>query len=280
MNFYKICIPVLFCIFTFSTFMIINNKIILPSQNKTVSNEIQNIYYSNEIPKTKENYKEKNDTTEKTTEKNNTAKSSFYQLSAINSDIIGWINIPNTVVDYPVLQSSIEQSQYYINRDYNKKSTKYGSIFMDSRCNPIEESSNLTLYGHNMNDGQMFAALLKYDDLEFYKSSPIINFDIMGTKGKWKIISVLKTNVGRYKETDFDYTIPKFESDEDFLNFADNIKNRSIINIPVDIQKDDILITLSTCSYEKKDNRTVVIARKIRENESKEVDVNKAYYNK
>lgn len=283
MNFKKIAVFTLSCIFLFSISMLIKDLVILPSKNKKVSQDIKQIYYNDNIDNNlndlnKQNYtsKEKNKT-DSNKAGNETTEINFNKLKEINSDIIGWINIPNTVVDYPVLMSDIENSQYYLNKDYSKKSTKYGSIFLDSRCNPIENSKNLTLYGHNMNDGQMFAALLKYDNLDFYKTSPVINFNINGKDEKWKIFSVFKTNVGKHKKTDFDYTIPKFKTDEDFMQFVNYIKEISNLSIPVDVQKDDIIVTLSTCSYEKEDNRTVVVARKIRENEAEQIDLDKAY---
>lgn len=281
MKFKNLYTTLLLIIFLYSFYMVLNNLFILPERNRTESESIKDIYYTdyeNNNPNEKTLKKDENNNTKNNVTTDNT-ENKFNKLKEINNDIIGWINIPNTVIDYPVLISDISSPEYYLKRDYKKNTTKYGSIFMDSRCYNISESKNITLYGHNMNDGQMFAALLNYGDLSFYKESPVINFDIMGKKEKWKIISVYKINVQNYENMDFNYTENKFKSDDDFLKFAENIKKRSIINIPVDVEKEDVILTLSTCSYEKEDNRTVISARKLRKNESETVDIENAYYN-
>ena len=138
---------------------------------------------------------------------------------------------------------------------------------------------NLTLYGHNMNDGQMFAAILQYTDLEFYKSAPVIDFDLEGVEGKWKVFSVFKINTLPEQGEIFDYAQPDFEDDEAFTAFIEEMRSRSILNLPVDVNADDQLLTLSTCSYEFEEFRTVVVARRVREGEDATVDLDKAAYN-
>lgn len=199
----------------------------------------------------------------------------------VNPDIIGWIQIPNTVIDYPVLQSGKENPEYYLFRDYKKQETKYGSIFLNA-ANTISKnkstSKSLTLYGHHMNDGSMFGELLRYGELEFYKSAPVITFDTHREKGKWKIISIFKANTLQEQGDPFPYVREKFSDEEDFLNFVHQVKIRSIIETGVTVNENDQLLVLSTCSYEHKDFRTVVVARKVRKGESCKVNTDIATY--
>ena len=206
----------------------------------------------------------------------------FDALRAVNSDIVGWIKVPNTVINYPVLQSSASDPEYYLYRDYKKNDTKYGSVFLDAGASIHRGDKNaksLTLYGHHMNDGRMFAEILKYDNLDFFKRTPTFKFDTYEETGTWKVISIFKTNVLKSQGEVFQYVRNGFSNDEDFLDFVHNIMIRSIINTGVKVNEDDQLLVLSTCSYEFNDFRTVLVARRVRDGEDKTVDVAAAAYN-
>lgn len=206
----------------------------------------------------------------------------FVELQKINNDIKGWIQIPNTVIDYPVLQSSITSPEYYLKRDYHKAYTKYGSIFLDARCNVLKPPTiqkNHILYGHSMQDGRMFAALIKFNELNVYKSSAVFTYDTLVKTANWKIISVFKTNTDSSQGKIFDYLKTDFNSDSDYMNFIYQLRIRSIIQTPVDIKPTDQIVTLSTCSYEFDGFRTVVVARRVRDGESATVDTSKAQIN-
>ena len=204
----------------------------------------------------------------------------FDSLINLNPDIKGWIKIENTVIDYPVLQSSQDDPTFYLDKNYKKQNDQNGSIFINS-YNPLfnEEThskmQNIVMHGHSMKSGKMFSAIIKYSDIEFFKKSPIVRFDSRyepNQAGKWKIFAVVKTNSKEEDGPLFDYFTPMFDSPEQFLEFIYNIKIRSILDIPVDISSDDKIISLSTCSYEMKDFRTVVFARKIRPGEDNSID--------
>lgn len=206
----------------------------------------------------------------------------FSALGLVNDDIVGWIRVPNTVIDYPVLQSDESDPNYYLNRDYKKNDSKYGSIFLDARntlTDGAASAKSLTLYGHHMNDGRMFAALLQYGDLDFYKSAPVITFDTAEGAGQWKVLSVFKTNVQERQGQVFQYVRTGFLDENDFLNFVYQTKIRSILDTGVTVNEDDQLLVLSTCSYEYDDFRTVVVARKVRDGESPSVNTDGAAYN-
>lgn len=206
----------------------------------------------------------------------------FAELQKINPDIKGWIHIPDTVVDYPILQSGEDDPEYYLYLDYEKNYSKYGSLFFDAR-NSIHledpNSKSLIVYGHSMNDGRMFGSLLNYGSLDYYKAHPTFELDTIDYEGDWKIFSVFKTNTLSSQGEPFNYLRTSFSSDSDFLNFIYQMEIRSLFDTGVDVSADDQIVLLSTCSYEMDGFRTVIAARKVREGEDKTVDTSKATWN-
>lgn len=204
----------------------------------------------------------------------------FAGLWKENKDIAGWIEIPGTNINYPVVQSG--DNDYYLKRDFNGKNSKHGTIFMDYRNDPKALSKNTILYGHNMKDGQMFAALKKYMDVNFYKKAPIIKFDTVYGEYKWKIFAVMITNTRRQEGPVFNYTSSSninFASGSDFIRFIDEVKYRSLIITPVEVNEDDHILTLSTCTYEFIEARFVVMAKLVKPGEDPTVDVSLAKKN-
>ncbi len=208
--------------------------------------------------------------------------SRFEKLQAINPEIVGWIYIPKTTyIDYPVLEheGDNEQGQFYLHRDYKKNGSSYGSIFVDYRCKKSINSKNIILHGHNMDNGQVFHQLLSYSDLSFYRTTPIIQFDTPDYDADWKIISVFKTNTLTEQGEFFNYLRGEFDSETEFMDFVYNVLERSIIDTGVTVNEDDQLLTLSTCSYEMTNFRTVIVARRVRRGEESKVDTSKAALN-
>lgn len=282
----KIATLLMLVVFLGSAGYLINELVILPVQTDMVMDEIQQIYY--DLPSMEESSKEEDSSsqteeTEKAEEEpeltDEQVREQIKKLQEINPDIIGWIRIPNTVIDYPVLQSSESDPEYYLYRNYKKESTQYGSIFLQSGTAIDGSDQDLVLYGHSMNDGRMFASLLRFGEMDVYKQSPVITFNTAEGGGKWKIISVFKTNTDESQGEPFPYTYSHFNSDSSYLNFIYQVRQRSIINTGVDFNENDTIITLSTCSYEFDGFRTVVVARKVREGEDPSVDTSKAVYN-
>ncbi len=206
----------------------------------------------------------------------------FARLKAINPEIVGWLYIPNTTyIDYPVLEHIGDgpYSQYYLHRDYKGNGSSYGSVFVDYRCEHSVQSKNVILHGHNMDNGMVFHQLLSYANLGFYQSAPVIQFDTPDYDADWKIISIFKTNTLGIHGDFFDYLRGEFDNETDFMDFVYNIMERSLIDTGVTVNEDDQLLTLSTCSYELTNFRTVVVARRVRKGEDSKVDVSKAAIN-
>lgn len=208
--------------------------------------------------------------------------SRFAKLQAINPEIVGWIYIPKTTyIDYPVLEhkGDGDYSQYYLHRDYLGNPSQYGSIFIDYRCKKGYNSKNVILHGHNMDNGQVFHQLLSYADINFYRSTPVIQFDTPEYDADWKIISVFKTNTLVEQGEFFNYLRGDFPNETEFMDFVYNVMERSLIDTGVTVNENDQLLTLSTCSYEFTNFRTVIVARRVRRGEKSDVDITKSALN-
>jgi len=263
---------VLACLaFIVAVWLLTNSLLVDPWKNRVIISEISKIFH---------------DAPEGISDSStNTKRRNWDAVKDINPEIIGWIKMENTVIDYPVLENKNDTSasQYYLKRNYKGEPSEYGSIFVDYRCKESVKSKNVILHGHHMNDGSMFGNLLNYGslraDLDFYRKVPLIAFDTPEEDSMWKIFSVFKTNTLNEHGTFFNYMQGSFNSDAEFMNFVYNVKIRSLFDIPVSVNEDDQLLTLSTCSYEFTDFRTVVVARKVRKGENQNVDVNKVKVN-
>lgn len=200
-------------------------------------------------------------------------KQDWTALNKINTDIKGWVTFHNAPINYPVLKSEEDGVgyQYYLYREYDKSDSYAGSIFIDHRSKKGVDSKNILTHGHSMRDGSMYMALIDYGkyepDMDFYKKNPTLFFNTPKGNEQWIIFAVLKTNTLEAHGDFFNYLMGDFDSDAQFMNYVYNMKVRSLIDIPVPINEDDQLITLSTCSYEFDEFRTVICARKIRNNE-------------
>ena len=260
-------------VFIVAGYMFIDNMFIKPAQNEALQSEIRTIFYSGNEEIVDENG-------------NKVKSTNWKKLREINSDIKGWIKINSTKIDYPIVhcKSDNKDSQFYLKHNVKKQYSDFGSIFIDYRCKKGMDSKNVILHGHHMDDGSMFANLTHYGmysgDLGFYKKAPIVKISTPSRGNEvYKIISVFKSNVNPAQGEYFDFYCPSFKSTAQFMNYVYNLRIRSLINCPVDVNEKDQLLTLVTCSYEFTDFRTVVVARRCRKNESKSVDTAKATVN-
>ena len=185
------------------------------------------------------------------------------ELQKENSDIVGWLEIEGTNMNYPVLQG--DDNSYYMTHNYKRETTSSGSLFLDKDYDWDIPSSNLLIYGHNNLDGLMFQELLKYEDEDFFKEHPTFRFTTADEDAEYEIISAFKSrvyyksekNVFRY------YYFVNANTEEEYNQFITNAKKASLYNIDASAKYGDQLITLSTCSYHVKDGRFVIVGRKI-----------------
>ncbi|MBQ7328495.1 MAG: class B sortase [Oscillospiraceae bacterium] len=179
-----------------------------------------------------------------------------YQL---NPDMAGWINIPNTILNYPVVQTPGE-SDYYLHRDFYDKNSRHGTIFAHNNADLQTPSDIVTLYGHNMNDGSMFASLHSYTSKEYYDKNPYIYFDTLYEHRTYQIISAFEIDITK---SDFDYHNYVDTNAFSFQNYIDNCKKLSLYDTGASAKYGDKLLALSTCDndYADDDVRFVIVAK-------------------
>ena len=230
----------------------------------------------------------------------------YATLYAANDDFVGWLNIPGTNVDYPVMQSDPSEEfvpcksytdygycdqcssilandgagahEFYLHHSFDNYYSFAGTIFADyeGEFDVDAMPNNTILYGHNMRYEHQFTALNNYrTDIGFLRLSPVIHFDTLYQKNQYKIFAVFLTNTREDQGEVFDYyNNVSFESSSEFYDYVLECMDRSMYETGVDIEYGDEFLTLSTCdaSIGLDDMRLVVVARKVRENESPTVD--------
>ena len=184
------------------------------------------------------------------------------ELYQINNDLIGWIKINDTDINYPVMQNK-NQPEYYLRRNFYKNYSSYGTPFLAYECN-LKTSENLIIYGHHMQNKKMFGELENYKNKEFYNNHKEIIFYTLYNIQKYEIFAVFKTTL--YKNDTFKYYQNiELNIEEDYLNFINKCCSKSLYNTNIKPNYKDKLITLSTCEYSEENSRLVVIARQIEE---------------
>jgi SrtB family sortase len=202
----------------------------------------------------------------------------FAGLWNVNPDVKAFITIPDTAVNYPVVQAA--DNDHYLRRDFYAENNRYGIPYLDYRADVKAPSDNLVVYGHNMRDGQLFGALVNYRELDYYREHPVIEFSTVFEDQVYKIFSVFITNAYENQGEVFNYhDFIDFDNDEQETAYLHELMTRSLINTGVDVQNGDKLLTLSTCTYEFEDARLVVVGRALRGGESAEVDTAAAQTN-
>lgn len=197
----------------------------------------------------------------------------FKELLEKNPDTIGWLNIPDTNIDYVVMQNN-QSPLYYLRKNFNKEYQRAGCLFLDENSTIEGSPSNMVIHGHNMRStNNMFHYLEFMRKLDYFKEHTSFHFDTIYQTGQWKIFSIFITNGSNKIEPYFDYSKTTFPDSSDFLNFIYQLKIRSLYhNDSVKINENDQLVTLSTCIYDLDDYRLVIVARKERPSEDSYVD--------
>ncbi len=223
------------------------------------------------------NYKNKKDNTNvlnelkidntQVTEQNTERILKLKELQKENEEIIGWLEIEDTNINYPVLQAN--NNDYYLTHNYKKEKASTGSLFLDKDFNLNAGSSNYLIYGHRNKQGLMFEDLMKYAKEDFYKEHTKIRFTTTKDDSIYEILSVFysrvyyksEQNVFRY------YYFINANNKQEYNDFINNAKNASIYDTGITANYGEQLLTLSTCEYSQNDGRFVVVAKKINEKE-------------
>ena len=186
----------------------------------------------------------------------------YQELHDQNSDMVGWLQIENSKINYPVMQTSQDNANFYLYKDFDKKDSVRGSIYAAEICDVFEPSDNITLFGHNMKDGSMFAYLGNYYEKSAWENNPLIFFDTLTESHVYKIFAVFKTsgtdNVG------FAYHLMADAKDEaEFNQFVATCKELAFYDTGITPVYGDKLLCLSTCEYTIDNGRFVVAAVRI-----------------
>ena len=206
----------------------------------------------------------KDDILENVSENANTAVKNPYADSFLaNEDMVAWLVVPGTNIDYPVMWTPYDEN-YYLYRDFNQKDDANGSLILDTDSNLDPLTTNLIIHGHNMKSGAMFGNLTDYEDETYYKDHKQIVLYTKECQKNYEIIAVFRSQV--YKKTDDVFKFYKFfqaNTEEEFNDFYDNIKALSIYDTDVTAEFGDNFITLSTCVYHVTNGRFVVVAKEV-----------------
>lgn len=180
-----------------------------------------------------------------------------------NEDIVGWLEIENTNITFPVVQGS--DNDYYLKHTYIKEESSDGSIFLDKGYDWSLPSSNLLIYGHNNLNGKMFEELLKYASEDYYQEHPTIRFTTTEDDSYYDIIAVFKSRVYYQDEEDVFryYYFVNAENESKYNYYINESKAASLYDIDKTATYGEQLLTLSTCEYSTEDGRFVIVAKKI-----------------
>ncbi|RRG90396.1 sortase SrtB, partial [Clostridioides difficile] len=165
-----------------------------------------------------------------------------------------WLSVENTNINYPVVQS--KDNSYYLDKDFYKKDSISGTLFMDYRNKSIDDK-NIIIYGHNMKNKTMFNNLNKFKDADFFKNNNKIKITLNGKEFLYDVFSAYIV------ESDYDYLKTNFNNESDYQNYINDITSKSLYKSPIKVNSNDKIVTLSTCTYEFDDARMVIHGRLI-----------------
>ena len=189
-------------------------------------------------------------------------KVNFDELRKVNPEVVGWIHIPDTGINYPIVQT--KDNSYYLHRTFNKNQSYVGAIFLDALCKSDFGSFNSVIYGHNLKNGEMFGHLkglydLNYNSKADYKKHPVVWIITPKESREYRIFAAREINVDKDMDV---YTI-EFPGYEEYRIFLDSQIKKSQYNTGVSPSEKKSMITLSTCTSRTEEGRFIVQATRI-----------------
>lgn len=206
----------------------------------------------------RQNSSEQGDGTSEDTFDENGILTDYSELYKKNNDMVGWLTITGTKVDYPVVKAA--DNSFYLHRNFEKANQYSGIPFMDYQC--TDNSQNVIIYAHNMKNGTMFAAITDYESKAFFNTHKRIKFDTLYERGEYEIISAFSTKVGAKNEFKY-YNYADIKTEDRFNEYVSKAKALSFYDTDVTASFGDRLLTLSTCAYHTSNERFVVVAKKV-----------------
>lgn len=185
----------------------------------------------------------------------------YYPIYQQNTDMVGWIRIEDTVINYPVMQTP-NRKDYYLKHNFEKKWSAWGCIYAREACDINAPSDNITLYGHHMKDGSMFSGLDRYWYRENWEAQPFIYFDTLYEYRTYQIFAMFITSA--VPGEGFAYHVfSDAETAEEFDVFIAHAKELSMYDTGITPVFGDQILTLSTCYGADEDARYVVMAVRV-----------------
>lgn len=183
-----------------------------------------------------------------------------------NSDVVGIIRIDGTVLNHPIVQT-VEDEEYYLYKDLDKKYNSHGVPFLSKDSQMEGQGDNCVVYGHNIYkiSRDVFADLMGYKDVEYYKEHPVIETVSESGTRKWLIFAYFI--VDNSDADPFQYSdVTSFMSERAFEDYIYEVQKRNWLDVPLDLSMGDTILTLSSCSKElagSGTNRMVVMAKQL-----------------
>ncbi len=185
----------------------------------------------------------------------------YKELHDKNPDMVGWLTIPDTKIDYPVMYKE-DDNDYYLSHNFDGEDDVTGLLVLDKRCDPEGNGINCLIHGHNMKSGAMFGSLKKYADAEYCKEHPSIIFNTLYEERTYDIIAVFRSRVYDENTTDFEfYDYIQIDDEAAFDEYVSGACEQSIYDTGFEAVWGDKLITLSTCEYTRANGRLVIVGR-------------------
>ncbi len=184
------------------------------------------------------------------------------KLYKLNKDVVGFLYIPDTRVNNPVLQRPSEKD-YYLYRDFYGNDNKNGSLYVREACDVFDPSDNVTIYGHNMANGSMFADVHKFKDEDFFDAHPLVYFDTLYERHTYQVVCIFRTS-GTYGEGFPFHLYDDFKDEAEYKEFIKGIRKLAIHDSGISVSYGDKFICLSTCEdWPIKNGRLVLLAVRI-----------------
>lgn len=183
----------------------------------------------------------------------------YTELYFQNTDMVGWVSVANTNINYPVMQTP-DNPNFYLKHGFDKTYSDYGCPYIQENCDVKTPSDNLIIYGHHMKNGTMFSDLTKFEDKSFWENHKTITFNTLTDKQEYEVVAVFKTVA--YSQEGFRYyDFVNADTAEDFDSYIAKCKELALFDTGVNAQYGDKLITLSTCEYSRNNGRLAVVAK-------------------
>ena len=194
-------------------------------------------------------------------------------IYAINQDLVGWLTIPGTDIDYPVVQAdSPEGMDYYLTHDFYGESNRNGALILDYECDPYTPSYNLIVSGHHLTNGMMFSYLTDFEKQSFWEKHRTVQFDTLMERQTYVIVAAFRSAAYKDNERGFRYSANiqyKLECEQ----WLKQVYENQLYDTGVDAEWGDLFLTLTTCNkIYHPEGRFVLVTRRLREGEDIDED--------